>query len=250
MTQTTGEQLAPTLTPAILRGFDRHLVAFVREMEDHGWRGRRGSRNHILMRAPDGQTMCTVTRKSYSRKDLCNQQRVFRTWLRQQETPAPEVEAVEDDTIALAEAAVIRVKSSPIRPDEAITQPDPAPAPAPVTPVDTDDEHAMRNAQYACPSCDRVFSGAQPLSVHRVRAHVKVGCRVCDRVMSPGNLPRHLRKHEADLGTHEQVMREVLRLRAELALARDESAEWQSIAEGTETELTELSTGLRALLGD
>lgn len=256
MTQTTSDQLAPTLTASDLKGFDPRQKAFVREMESYGWRGRRGSKNHVLMRAPDGVTMCTVTRKSITRNDQCNQTRIFRAWLRQQEVPAVvPVPTEEDDTAALAEVAAIRAQSSPVRPDEAISQPAPEPEIEPVPPVDTAPEPcAMRNAHHACPECGREFAGAQPLSVHHVRVHVKVGCPICDQQMSPGNLPRHLRKHAADLGTHEQVMREVLRLRAELARAHTEASEWERMADEIEDRYTavkgRLDNAVGYLLGD
>lgn len=264
MTQTTSDALAPVLTAADLKGFDRNRIHLIREMEEYGWRGRRSNKNHVIMRAPDGETTSCVSRKSISRNHDHDNAREFRTWIRHLENWAVDVTAnQEDQPPAPAETAIENRRNGnrqppkrSIRAAETVTaapvdtapEPEPEPLTADVTPLTAD--VAVRNAQYACEACGgREFAGAQPLSVHHVRVHVKVECQVCDRSMSPSNLPRHLRKHVAVLGTHEEVMREVLRLRADNARVRTEADEWKALAEATEAEMTDLQDGMRALLG-
>lgn len=258
MTQTTSDALAPALTAADLKGFDRNRIHLIREMEEFGWRGRRSNKNHVIMRAPDGETTSCVSRKSISRNHDHDNAREFRTWIRHLENWAADVAVNhEDQTPAPAETAIenrSNVNQQP--PKRSISAAETVTA----APVDTapepEPEHLtavadvpVRNAQYVCDPCGREFAGAQPLSVHHVRVHVKVACQICERTMSPSNLPRHLRKHVAVLGTHEEVMREVLRLRAEVLRLRTEADEWKALAESTETEMTDLQDGMRALLG-
>lgn len=73
-----------------LRGFSKERAALVREMEDHGWTGRITSNGHAFMRAPDGQTTCSVSPKFGSpTRATGNSQAVFKRWRRQQETDTP-----------------------------------------------------------------------------------------------------------------------------------------------------------------
>jgi hypothetical protein len=272
MTHTTTE-LPPPLTNKQLTGFDRRRIALIREMEAHGWRGRRGSRQHMIMRAPDGLTTTAISKKVISSNDEFNVARDFRAWLRRQQDNPPEITvaliatADEDpgwiegkhegwtEGKPIATGAVIRKKRKPraepiaepvaevvTSTDEVSPEPDPEPVDTAVLPV------AQRATEFTCGLCERDFGGPQPLSVHRFRAHIKVCCEVCDQPMSPSGLPRHMRKHTDDIGTHEQAMREVVQLRAQVARLRDESAEWQSLAETCESEYAELTEGMRRLL--
>lgn len=255
----TAEQL-PVLTAKDLKGFDRRRVALIREMEDFGWRGRRGSKGHIIMRAPDGMTTTAVSAKVISPKNEHHVAGDFRRWLRQEaqkQEAQPEIETTPvvpiawpaaDSTSVLVAFASLH-DYGPLRTDRrlaAAVEPEPEP-------VDTVPEpEVLRVAQcatrMACGLCEKPFGTLQALSVHRVRTHSKVACEVCDQPLAPGNLPRHLRKHVDAIGTHEQAMREVLRLRTMAARLRDEAAEWQSMAEACESEYAELTSGMRALL--
>jgi hypothetical protein len=238
-------------------------------MEAFGWRGRRGSKHHMIMRAPDGVTTTAVSPKVISPKNEHHVAADFRRWVRQLEEWADQITrpdpAAVPRPIAFPEAdatsvlvALTSIRKRPVAQPlaEIEAEVEPAPLRADVTPepepVDTAPEPVvavLRNAQQQlCGLCGKPFATLQALSVHRVRVHSKVACEVCDSPMAPGNLPRHLRKHVADIGTHEQAMREVLQLRTLTARLRDESAEWQSMAEACEAEYAELTSGMRALL--
>jgi hypothetical protein len=256
----TAEQL-PVLSAKDLKGYDRRRITLIREMESYGWRGRRGSKHHIVMRAPDGTTTTAISPKVISPKNEHHVAADFRRWLRQQgqaleAQPEIETEPVVPMSWPAADATSTLVAFTalhdygPLRaartepPLRADVTPEPEPvdtAPEPVVAV-------LRNTQQLCGLCEKPFATLQALSVHRVRVHSKVACEVCDSPMSPSNLARHLRKHVEDIGTHEQAMREVIQLRALVSRLRDESAEWQSMAEACEAEYAELTSGMRALL--
>jgi hypothetical protein len=259
MTQTTIEHPLPTLTAQDLKGFDRRRVALIREMESYGWRGRRGAKNHMIMRAPDGETTTAVSRKVISRIDEHNVAREFRAWLRRQEQMSfPQADAMsvliaftvnhDPEPEAPTSAAIKKplkrrsATAETVIEDAETVEDAPVDTAPPVVAV-------MRNAQYDCGLCEKPFATLQALSVHRARTHIRLACEVCDQLMAPGNLPRHLRKHVEVLGTHEQVMREVLQLRADVSRLRTEVAEWQHLAEATESEYVELQDGMRTLLG-
>jgi hypothetical protein len=276
MTQTTSDPLAlPVLSAKDLKGFDRRRVALIREMESHGWRGRRGSKQHIVMRAPDGETTTCISPKVISPKNEHDVARDFRRWQRQQEQLSEQmmwpVADAESVLVALAAShrpdlpEIIQEDTSFVTAGTAINdrpngnrkprtrQPEAAET-VEAAPVDTAPEtepEPERTTRVVCdePGCGRDFQSLQYLNVHKVRAHVRVECPICGRSMAPGNLPRHQRKHAEELGTYEQVMRRVVLLEAENARLRDESAEWARIAENTEAELVELTSGMRNLLG-
>lgn len=201
-----------------LNGFAKERAALVREMEDHGWRGRLTSNGHAFMLAPDGELTCSVTPKTGSptRADA-NSRMVFRRWLKaQQPQPQPQ-------------------PAPAIRP--AISAPQVAARPAPAAPVDTAEPVAAAAAEpvaaaETCPICDRSFRTRQALSVHHVRAHVRVACPICDRQLPPGNLPRHERVHRAELG--EDTLRSLYLAQRELAQLREEVSGWQALAEESE----------------
>lgn len=263
MTQTT-EQL-PILSDNDLKGFDRRRVRLIREMEDYGWRGRRGTKQHMIMRAPDGVTTTAISKKVISPKDEYNTARPFRRWLRQQEQVQAQMSypAADATSVLVAFTAmhdrVLAVPSAPVITIAAEPAPEPAPELAPV-PVDTVPEPelelavaVLRNTQQACGLCEKPFATLQALSVHRVRTHSKVACEVCDQPMAPGNLPRHMRKHVENIGTHEQAMRLVLQLREELAQAQTEATGWERIADEIEDRYTavkgRLDNAVEYLLG-
>jgi hypothetical protein len=77
--------------------------------------------------------------------------------------------------------------------------------------------------------------------VHRVRAHVRVSCPICEREFSPGNLPRHKRGHEAEFSSPDQMLREIYRL-------REEVSSWSVLAEDAEERLAALQSRVRAAL--
>lgn len=265
MTHTIAE-LPPPLTNKQLTGFDRRRIALIREMEAHGWRGRRGSRQHMIMRAPDGTATTAVSKKVISRNDEFNVARDFRAWLRLQEDNSPAVLVAliasqdhdqpdwsEGKHDGWTEASAIRKPRKPRTVAEPVAEvvtstEECAPEPEP-EPVDTAVLRvAQRATEFTCGLCERTFGGPQPLSVHRFRTHIKVCCEVCEHPMSPSALPQHMRRHVTDIGTHEQAMREVIQLRSAVARLRDESAEWQSLAETCESEYAELTDGMRRLL--
>jgi hypothetical protein len=258
MTQ-TAEQL-PILSNADLKGYDRRRVALIREMEDHGWRGRRGTKHHIIMRAPDGVTTTAISPKVISPKNEHHVAADFRRWLRQQAERTEQSMAwpVADSTSVLVALTTLHHKPHPevvvhaplaaIEPEPEPVDTAPEPESEPVLPV------AQHATGQACGLCEKPFATLQALSVHRVRVHSKVVCGVCDEPMSPSNLARHQRRHVEQLGTHEEVMREVLRLRAELADARAETTEWERIADEIEDRYTavkgRLDNAVGYLLGD
>src|SRR3954462_4179620 len=259
MTRSTSDQLAPTMTTKDLKGFAPARVALIREMESYGWRGRRSTPGHAIMRAPDGETTASISPKVTNGPRERNVAQEFRGWLRQQQ---------ERMTYPTADAMSVLVAMSAKAPAGTAVEDRPngnrkplkrSPRPAevvevtPVEPVDTAPEPepvaVLRNTQQACGLCEKPFATLQALSVHRVRVHSKVACEVCDQPMSPGNLPRHLRKHVEVIGTHEQAMREVLHLRAELAHARGEAIEWERMADEIEDRYTAVKDRLDNAVG-
>lgn len=270
MTQILGSDAAPTLSAADLKTFSRERIALIREMESYGWRGRRTAKQHVLMFSPDGETSCGISRRETFSTDSHNAARVFRRWLRQQQEAMVYPAADAISVMVAFTANHDLMPQAPARP--AITQPPkrseattetvieaaetvevapvdtaPEPEPEPVLPV----AQQATSTRVTCDveDCTRDFQSLQYLNVHKVRAHAREACPICDRQMAPGNLPRHRRKHAEVMGTHEQVMREALRLREENARLRTEAAEWQSMAEATEAELADLTCGLRTLIG-
>lgn len=246
MTQTPGSEQLPILSARDLKGFERNRVYLIREMEEAGWRGRRGAKMHVIMRSPDGETTTAISRRVISKDDQFNVERDFRRWQRQQERQQ------QQEAAALAELAEIRATSEPVLPEGPFARQLAEPAPEPVEPVDmadTAEDTATSDLPpgLPCPECGRVFGTRQALSVHHVRAHVRVTCEICDRELSPSNLGRHLRAHEAHLGTYAQVMREVLETRRTIKRLTAEVATWQGLAETAEAQYADLQAGLRAL---
>jgi hypothetical protein len=214
----------------LTNNIDSYCKTLIREMESHGWTGRYTTNSHILMRAPDGETTCSIAPRVGAEHRRHNIGREFRAWLRQQEAPAP----------------VIQEPEQPVRQPEPFVPEPPLPVEQPVDTVD--DATSDLPARPVCDVCGRDFAGQQPLSVHKVRAHVRVACEICDRPMSPGNLPRHLRGHEAEMGDHAQVMRKLWLARQEIDRLNDENLVLHGLAEEAEARAAQIAQGIRDLI--
>lgn len=199
--------------------FEPFTIALIREIEAAGWTGKITKKGHALMLAPDGVTTCMVSPKVGAQFRSANLGMEFRRWQREQA-------AKQTDEVAETTRSV-----------EWLPWPVMPPKPLPAAPEPEPDP------EHLCEDCLRGFRTLQALSVHRVRAHVRVNCPICARPFSPGNLPRHQATHRAEFPTHEAALAEVHRLRAELARLRDEVATWQGLAEETEESLVNLLGG-------
>lgn len=218
-----------------LSAFSKERAALVREMEDHGWTGRITTNGHAFMLSPDGTTTTSVAPKFGSpTRASGNSRAVFKRWLKQQQQETTAPEPTIHRSIPEPET---ELKSEPERTTPVDTAPEPEPEPEPA-PVRT----------YVCSDCGRGFAGNQPLSVHRVRVHVKVECPVCDRQLPPGNLPRHQRNHFRGLELT-QLMRQLYETQRENEHLRSEVREWQILAEDTEHAYAALQERVRAALG-
>lgn len=74
--------------------FHREMAALVRELEGMGWFGRMSKPGHAIMRAPDGETTCSITPKLGSPRHLANNRAKIDRWKRAQ---AEQVVAVTDE---------------------------------------------------------------------------------------------------------------------------------------------------------
>jgi predicted RNA binding protein YcfA (HicA-like mRNA interferase family) len=176
----------------------------IRQMEADGWTGRVTAGGHAFMRAPDGVATCSITPKDRSGNSLNNDLAPYRTWLKARDEAAAAAEVIQ---------TAIAVPEQPARPLS-------------VEPVDTPD--TAPDTSVTCEDCGRVFAALQALSVHRVRVHVRVACRICLEPFSPGNLDRHTAVHLRELEDPIAVLAELHRLRRE-------AAEWQTLAEDAES---------------
>lgn len=75
---------AHRLSKADLRAFDADSWELVQEMQEAGWLGRRSSKGHVLMYAPDGVTTWTFSRDSKRGRSGRNARSAFTRWQRQQ----------------------------------------------------------------------------------------------------------------------------------------------------------------------
>jgi hypothetical protein len=203
--------------------FSRASVALIRLMEEDGWTGRMSANHHAIMRAPDGTATCSIGRKPRQGRGQANNEAPYKRWKAAQADIRPAI-TVED---LMADEPV----SEPV---QALPAPvDTAPE-APVAEVGTE-------PRWNCDECGRDFQSLQYLNVHKVRAHVRVSCPVCDREFSPGNLPRHKRTHEAEFSSPDQMLREIYQL-------REEVASWSALAEDAEDRFATLQAKVRAAL--
>lgn len=67
-----------------LRTFDEEGRALLLDMQEKGWVGRRTSRGHVLMYAPDGEHTLTFSRESLRGRAGRNARGYFTRWLRLQ----------------------------------------------------------------------------------------------------------------------------------------------------------------------
>jgi hypothetical protein len=65
-----------------LPGFDKENRTLVYAMYDAGWTGRRTSKGHFLMKAPDGKQQITVQAKNGNNRGLKNANAQFMRWVR------------------------------------------------------------------------------------------------------------------------------------------------------------------------
>lgn len=202
--------MTQAITLRIPTGFAKERADLIRRMEAEGWTGRITTNGHAFMRAPDGETTCSVAPKLGSpTRATGNSEAVFKRWLKQQEQaiqPAIQAPALE-----------------------------PVLSPQPLVDTATKPE--------ICQDCERTFGSLQALSVHHVRAHVRVACPVCELVFSPSNLPRHQNKHREELT--EETLAELYRARRETARLRVEIAGWQTLAEEAEASYAALQERAR-----
>ena len=225
--------------------FDTFAVQLIQGMEDYGWRGRVSSRGHAIMRSPDGMTSCSISPKVGSPRHRGNQAAPFKRWLREQRN-AGLIDQVDQDESTTAEMVEVR-EPTPVEQvfeDETFAQVRAVP-----DPVDTVSEPEPEvRSPFACPieDCGRVFAGRQPLSVHHVRAHVKVQCPICDTSMSPGNLPRHQQARHP-MGDPLDLARQLWQAQQTIARLRSEAQGWQEIAEEAEQQMTELVNRLATI---
>lgn len=212
-------------TPLALGGFARTKAQLVRTMEADGWSGRISTNGHAIMRAPDGTTTCSIRPKDTTPTERRNDEAPYRRWKAAQVQP---------------EAIQTAIAVEDLTTDEPVPAPvDTAPATAPALP---------------CDGCERSFATLQALSVHRVRAHVRVPCPICDQPFSPGNLDRHTATHGREFASPDLMLREIYRLRAALTEAREDATSWQVLAEDAEARVVTLQEinqrAVAALLGD
>lgn len=207
-----------------LNGFAKERAQLVREMEDSGWTGRITANGHAFMRAPDGQTTCSVAPKTGSpTRANGNSASVYKRWLKQKLDAENSADPDREDIQTVNEPAAV------------------APRATPPAPVDTAPELQV------CGDCGQPFKTLQALSVHHVRAHVRVSCPICARRLSPGNLPRHQRTHVE--GTElVDVLRQLHQARQEVEDARAEVATWRDLAEEAERAYAALQQRVRAAL--
>jgi endogenous inhibitor of DNA gyrase (YacG/DUF329 family) len=197
--------------------FHPDCIALIREMEADGWTGKITKKNHARMLAPDGVTTCMISPNPGAPHRAANLSAEYRRWKREQ-AEAAAAEAVQAEVRKLTWLPWPGVP--PLLPALTLPEPEPEPEPVKVT-VD-------------CTECGKPFATLQAMSVHRVRAHVRVNCPICARPFSPGNLPRHLVGHDEATLPEEVARRELYRARAELTRLREEIATWQDLAEETE----------------
>lgn len=219
--------------------FNQASTDLIREMEDNGWRGRNTVNGHVFMYAPDGETTCSVVPKvDADWRTAKNQLSPYRRWLRQQE----EIQRAERRAAKKTEKAAAAAQ----QPANVIRRPA-------AEPVDTVAE-VLRVAQCAmrmsCDECDRDFATLQALSVHRVRAHVRVTCQFCGEEFSPGNVKRHEDGHRNDGKTADDLRRELLQARQELTRTNVERNEWQTLAEDAERRMLALKASVRVLVAE
>jgi len=200
--------------------FEEIPTKLIREMEAAGWTGKVSRKGHAIMRAPDGQTTCSVSPKVGAAFRAANLGMEFRRWQREQEAAAASQEAPEAP-----------------RPVEWLPWPVMPPRPLAAEPEPTVD----------CTECGKPFRTLQAMSVHRVRAHVRVNCPICAGAFSPGNLPRHQLTHDEATLPEDEARRALYLARQEVARLRDELTVWQGLAEETEENLVNLlGTGNRS----
>lgn len=72
-----------------LTTFDKEATTLVLEAMDYGWLGRISSKNHAILRAPDGQTTISVSRDSLRGRSGRNCRAQFDRWLKEHTDPAP-----------------------------------------------------------------------------------------------------------------------------------------------------------------
>ena len=75
-------QTLPALQiPSCFQRLQRDLI---RAMEADGWTGRLSANSHMIMRAPDGVTTCSVAPKPGSTRGAKNFAAPYKRWKRQQ----------------------------------------------------------------------------------------------------------------------------------------------------------------------
>lgn len=194
----------------------RRSAQLIRTMEDDGWTGRVSARQHVIMRAPDGRTTCSVRLKETTPTERRNDEAAYKRWKTAQaaiQTPVQVEDLLTDEPVSeLVE----------VRPEVVDTTPEPV-------------------RRWDCDECDRDFQSQQYLNVHKVRAHVRVECPVCDQSFSPGNLPRHQATHEREFPTMALTLREISRLRAEVQT-------WQVLAEDAESRYVRLADRVQGVV--
>src|SRR5699024_3883928 len=72
-----------------LTTFDKEATTLVLEAMDYGWLGRISSKNHAILRAPDGQTTISVSRDSLRGRSGRNCRAQFDRWLKEHTDPTP-----------------------------------------------------------------------------------------------------------------------------------------------------------------
>jgi hypothetical protein len=216
----------------IPNNFDRSSVKLIREMEDYGWHGRNTVNGHVFMCAPDGETTASIVPDVDAQwRTSLNQLAPYRRWLKEHKA---EVKAARKaKTAAEAVANDIQIPAA-------------QPEPEPTAPVDTQPEPD----RLVCGQCPRDFATLQALSVHVVRAHVRVSCQFCGDQFSPGNLPRHEENHRNDGKTADDLRREVFLLRQQMERIIADRDDWQDVAEDTERRMVALKSNIRVMLGD
>lgn len=209
-----------TQTPQHLRltsAFEPFTIALIHQMEADGWIGRISRKGHAIMLAPDGRTSCSISPKVGAPHRAHNLGVEYRRWKREQEAQ--------------------QVEEAPQAPQaETVWLPWPVMPPAPLLIAP---EPIRVPVGYLCDheTCLREFKTLQALSVHRVRAHVRVDCPICGRPFSPGNLHRHLRGHAETRLDPIELQHELYAARQEIARLRGEVTIWQALAEETEESL-------------
>lgn len=72
------------LTRAELAGFDKECLEMVLEAQDLGWTGRMGARGHVIMKAPDGVSTISISRKWRNGSGAANMRSHLDRWVRAQ----------------------------------------------------------------------------------------------------------------------------------------------------------------------